>query len=66
MNSKQKIIFRLFLILGGFSMIIDGIFWILSFGFYSPSLCLKVCKLRTNWQMRELKKNRNYGDSKTR
>lgn len=58
MNFKQKIIFRLFLVLGGFAMILDGMLWVLSFGFYSPSLCLKLSKKRTNWQIYKLKQKR--------
>ena len=55
MSKKEKAVFRVFLVIGGFAMIIDGVALILSLGFYSPSFCLKLAKIRTNWMLRILK-----------
>ena len=58
MNKKEKAIFRIFLMLGGLAMMIDGICWIITLGFYSPSLCIKLAKARTNWMLEVLKSRR--------
>ena len=54
----QKIIFRVFLWIGGFTQILDGAFCIISLGFYSPRLTLKLSKIRTEYQLQFLKKAR--------